>query len=190
MNISKVFCQKLAMAIGPLLLFAASVPAQEEQGIVTIPPYPTPNSSIYAAVYGNWRDSCVPVDPQVTLSEKVIRIDFPPAVTSCLMVLTPWEETVPIDGRLSVGTYEVIVTRGEEEIARSSFTVREPYTGSVPTINLRRLVCTNLRTGKKVLIKESTVLGTSPANFEECLAAGLKARPGDRIWKTFKGKAE
>ena len=92
---------------------------------------------------------------------------------------------LPTDTQFSLGSYDVIVTEINGETQRKSFTVGE----SVP-VDLRRVVCQNLRTRKtkRAAIDNSTVLAWTTDDFGDCSTAGLKVRPGDTVRQTFIGK--
>jgi hypothetical protein len=194
MNIDKLYRYSLSI-IWVALLYLASVSAQAAN-IIIIPPNPVVTDRIFVAVYGGWNDGCVPRDAQATFSENVIHIDFPPkpAEVYCTASMTNWAEMVQVPTlaqQLPEGTYDVIVTRGEIELGRHSFMVQKGLNdetastddtvgGLTTAINPRRVICKNLTSRKKKIIKNLT-------NSWNCEAAGLKVRPGDKIEQTVIG---
>ena len=170
--------------IGIMLIYGISISSQAGGiSIAIIPPTPTDHEIILVAVYGVEGDSCVPKNAQVSSSENVIHVDFPPPDgAGCLTSFTPWGELVWLDRELPEGAYDVIVTRGEVERGRRSFRVQNPPSTST-SIKIQQVTCNNLTTGKKKVIK-------NPSSSWNCEAAGLKVHPGDKIERILLGTAK
>ncbi|MCX7092977.1 MAG: hypothetical protein NTY50_05955 [Methylobacter sp.] len=181
MNIKNILRRGFSI-IGMMLIYGISISSQASVAI--IPPNPTDHQAILVAVYGVAGDSCVPKNAEASISENVIHIDFPPIPdgTICFDSLTTWGELVWLDHELPEGAYDVIVTRGEVELGRHSFSVKNPPSTST-SIKIQQVTCKNLTTGEKKIIKNSS-------SSWNCEAAGLQVQPGDKIERILLGTAK
>jgi len=112
------------------ILGCPSMPPLGEAEIEILPSGPTEADDVAVRISGTWPDSCVPMNPQLSISAASIRIDTANFGEICLDAPTPWSETVSI-GRLEAGDYEVIVANAmipgpPELLAQSAFAVPEP----------------------------------------------------------------
>lgn len=175
-----------------LLMLGSLVAVAHGAGTATIeilPSAPTPVDNISVRLFGEWPDSCVPREPQVSISDNEIRVDtFNPGEV-CLQVISSWELLVPI-GYLSANTYDLTVTYsspsiGTEpaEIGQTVVTVENAVGGAVNGGNPSRVICKNITTGQTVMIQDH-------AASWNCEAAGLLVNPGDRIRQTIIGTAD
>ncbi len=99
--------------------------------IEVIPPHPTTENPIVLILSGTWKDSCVPQEPNVTILGSQITITTFNPSEMCLMVLTPWQLTVPIGKVSSSGWYSVIVVRNGQPIGGREFEVHPAVDGGV-----------------------------------------------------------
>ncbi len=182
MNIKNILRRGFSI-IGMMLVYGISISSQAAS-VAIIPPNPTDHEAIITAVYGVWGDSCVPENAQASFSENVIHVDFPPIPdgTGCFLSFTTWGELMWLDHELPEGAYDVIVTRGEVELGRHSFRVKNSPSTST-SIKIQQVTCNNLTTGKKKVIKNSS-------SSWNCEAAGLKVHPGDKIERILLGTAK
>jgi FG-GAP-like repeat/FG-GAP repeat len=90
--------------------------------IEIVPPNPTTSDEITVQLSGTWPDACVPQNPQVARSGRLILIATTNLATSCALVLTPWSLTVSI-GRLPAGTYQLAMTYNRQVVRSKLFTV-------------------------------------------------------------------
>jgi hypothetical protein len=163
-------------------------------GVMIVPPNPTPSDPIFVTVYGVSADGCVPraEEAKASLSGHELHIGFPelPPMTVCTTAITPYAATVRTQIRLPRGTYDVIVMEGNVEVWRSPFTVGDP----LPSIAVasRRVACTNERTGKTVVIKDQSPSAGTLDDFRDCKAKGWRVLKSDqvRIQQTVKGTAQ
>jgi hypothetical protein len=190
MNVEKSKTTKKSgwILVSILMLFTGRSEAlTQAEDIVVTPARPVPGDTVVLTIYGVWNTGCVPNSPQTSISgSNEIRVAFPAeSAGPCEQLYTPWAEAVVI-GQQAIGAYEVVVTVGETEIGRSSFTVGN----SIP-VDLRRVICRNMRTGKSksAVIRDRAESAWSPDDFGACAAAGLKVRPGDKVRQTFIGRA-
>jgi hypothetical protein len=172
--------------------FSMSAWGAGQADVMTVPPHPVTQQDVFITAYGTWTDGCVPRDGQASVAGNEIHIDFPPfgAGMLCPQMLADWAETIRVPAQLPTGTYEVIVTYGQEpeppyEIGRGTFKVRD-RDHSLRSVDPRKLVCTNQRTGKTVVIKKSIEAGSGkiPSELGDllvCQENGLKVRPRDTI---------
>ncbi|MCX7095575.1 MAG: hypothetical protein NTY50_19315 [Methylobacter sp.] len=183
MNIKNILPRGFSI-MGMMLVYGISISAQAAS-VAIIPPNPTDHEAVIMGIYGVEGTSCVPANAQVSFSENVIHVDFPPIPdgTGCFEAFTPWGEMVWLDHELPEGAYDVIVTRGEvEQLARHSFRVQNSPSTST-SIKLQQVECKNLTTGKKKVIN-------NPSSSWNCEAAGLKMHPGDKIEQILQGTAK
>lgn len=187
MNIKNILRRGFSI-IGMMLVYGISISSQAAS-VAIIPPNPTDHEAIIIAVYGVDLTSCVPKNAQVSISENVIHIDFPPIPdgTVCLDSSFTWGELVWLypelpEGALPEGAYDVIVTQAEVELGRHSFKVKNSPSTST-SIKIQQVTCNNLTTGKKKVIKNSS-------SSWNCEAAGLKVHPGDKIERILLGTAK
>lgn len=108
----------IAIACSWALVLATPSVASAQGGsqmatLEVIPPNPTDNDVITLKLSGDWRNSCAPQNPQVSIFGDMIQIattglssQCPPV---CLPVVTPWSLTVPI-GLLSAGSHQVAMS--------------------------------------------------------------------------------
>jgi hypothetical protein len=103
-------------------------PAQIE----VIPPAPTTNDNISIRIFGDWSDSCIPQNPQVSLAGNQIMIATSNPSQTCLQIITPWSHTLAI-GSLAAGSYQVTVSHsrpsGTTIIGAGSFVVTQANSG-------------------------------------------------------------
>ena len=174
------------------LLYAFSVSAEQfsiiherpTAEITIFPANPVPLEDIIVVAHGISSD-CGLQNPQFTRSGSEFRIDFAPlpAGMACAATVGPWAEIVYPRAYPRAGTYTVILTRGGVEFARKSFTVRTHAVVMAP----ERVICKNLRTGKRVAIRNPIGLETTYEDIGDCVEQGLKVRYGDKVERTYKG---
>ncbi len=92
------------------------------------PEQPTEDDAVTLIIYGNWRNSCTPESPQLSIVDNTITVATSNPSTYCLAVVSPWELEVPV-GQLSTGTYDVVVSFDDETIGKDSFSV-DPAIGT------------------------------------------------------------
>ena len=186
-------------AWGGILLFMGGMHTAQAATIDEImisPPNPTASDEIQVYVRGVHANGCFPREPQVSISGREIHVHFtwppkPPAgsFNECVLVETAWSAHVPILHGFNAydGENQVIVSWEETggELARTTFVVRgKRVVGGQPTgLTTRRILCKNLTTGKKKVIRGD--VGTW-----DCEAAGLKVNPGDKIEQRIIGTAK
>lgn len=107
-----------------------SAPEPSELNIEVVPPEPTEKDPVTLVLSGEWKDSCVPQNPETNIVERStsggkIIVDLSTPEGPCLQALTPWEEKVSL-GTLSAGTYKVVVNVDGETLGRDSFEVSKP----------------------------------------------------------------
>ena len=182
MNINNILRRGFSI-IGMMLVYGISISSQAAS-VAIIPPNPTDHEAIILGLYGVEGDSCVPKNAVVSISENVIHAHFQPISEGaiCFDAFTPWGEMVWLDHELSEGVYDVIVTRGEVELGRHSFRVKNPPSTST-SIKIQQVTCKNLTTGEKKIIKNSS-------SSWSCEAAGLQVQPGDKIERILLGTAK
>jgi hypothetical protein len=175
-----------------LSALSASAHALTLDSIINIPPNLTFNS-VFVGLSGTIT-GCEqsPKDPDLSIDGTTITIEFalqaPPPGTACVTVIQAWTSVVPL-GHLPTGNYEVTVTAktGDGpvfELGRSMLNIPEKYGvgGAATGIDPRKVVCENLTTGKRKVIKDR-------AESWNCEAMGLKVKPGHRIRQTVIGIA-
>ena len=151
--------------------------------ISIFPSNPVSSEDIIVVAHGMSSD-CGLEDPQFTRSGSEFRIDFAPrpADLACAATVGPWAEIIYPRTYPRAGTYTVILTRGGVEFARQSFTVR-----NLVIMAPERIICRNLRTGKKVVIRNPTGLERTHEDIGDCAEQGLKLRSGDKVERTYRG---
>ncbi|MBN1819031.1 MAG: hypothetical protein JW828_16850 [Sedimentisphaerales bacterium] len=78
--------------------------------VVIAPENPTTQDPIEIGLSGIWRDSCVPAHAVVRIKENAVYLELSnPFMRPCLMVLTPWEMTIPLDP-LPAGDYKLFAS--------------------------------------------------------------------------------
>ncbi|MBN1127000.1 MAG: hypothetical protein JXA82_18505 [Sedimentisphaerales bacterium] len=97
-----------------ILLSELTVRPEETQfwppDVVITPENPNTEDPIEVGLSGIWRDSCVPAHAVVRIKDKAIYLELSnPFMRPCLMVLTPWEMTIPLDP-LPVGSYKLFAS--------------------------------------------------------------------------------
>lgn len=192
----------IALGFGSIM-FACSAPAiSEEKALATVdkvivlPPNPTPIDHIVVALYGI-KECPFPEDsrsPYVYLSGEEIHIDYeqpPPSnlPLDCPAEIVKLSVTVPVSeaiGQLDVGNYGVTIHHWKwGTLAHTSFSVtpKKDIGGLTTGLATRRIICKNLTTGKRKIIKGD--IGTW-----DCEANGLKVNPGDKIEQRIIGTAK
>lgn len=130
MSVFRVY-RTIAMAVSMLLtiLLPLSATANGLVGTATIeiqPPNPTDNDFITVELSGEWPNSCVPLNPEVSFLGQEIRIATVNPGQVCDQVLTPWILFVPI-GLLEAGGYNVIVTYTSPSIGGLTVPIGEAF---------------------------------------------------------------
>jgi hypothetical protein len=97
-----------------------------------MPPHPTPSDRLVIRLFGQWRNSCVPKNPQLSITGSEVRIETTNPGKICLQAITPWELFVAVE-QLSVGAYQVLVLHmagngPSQPIGQADFTV-QPIAG-------------------------------------------------------------
>jgi uncharacterized protein (TIGR03437 family) len=100
--------------------------SQQTAQITINPPNPTTTDNITIQLSGVWPDSCVPQNPQLSVTGADLRIDTSNPGQACLTVLTNWSLNVPA-GILPAGNYTVRVIHtansAQQNLGQSNFTV-------------------------------------------------------------------
>lgn len=96
--------------------------------VVTIQPSsPTSHDSINFTLSGTWSDACVPRQPILRRTDRLLRVETSSLGQFCAQVLTPYDLPVPL-GKLDPGTYQVevvhVLSRSSVRLANFSFTVQ------------------------------------------------------------------
>ncbi len=73
-----------------------------------IPPLPTEADGISIRIFGGWKDSCVPKNPETFIEGQEITIETFNPSRFCLQVPLGWSETIHV-GQLDVGVYQATV---------------------------------------------------------------------------------
>ena len=162
-----------------LLLWGALTSIQAKGAFTTAvtidPPIPTPRDSITLKLSDRVGSACT--TNTITIADNTIRVDLYDSNDSehfCIAIIPPPQE-IPINP-LPVGSYQVTITyaTGSDapaEIGRASFMVKEPVTGSFTPVKPVKVVCQNLTTRKRAVIR-------NPGDFWDCQAAGLEIGQG------------
>jgi hypothetical protein len=161
----------------------------ETAQIELIPPHPTPSDPLVIRLFGQWRDSCVPMNPQLSITGSEVRTETANPDEFCLQSITAWELFASV-GQLPVGAYQVLVihTTGNghpQLIGQAGFAVQPITGGSVIGVRLHAVLCVNQTTRQRVWVE----LGEDPT-FWDCQGAGLAVHPGDVIDMVVHGSAE
>ena len=184
-----------------IVIFAFGNPAFPEtitsvDQVIVFPANPNPNDYVHVILYGT--EECLSAedqrDPRVSISGKEIYIDFEqppenPIIPICAPLIPKTLVTVPIwksIEQLDIGNYRVTIRhwkRGTLAKAAFSVTPKIDIGGLTTGLTTRRILCKNLTTGKKKVIKGD--VGTW-----DCEAAGLKVNPGDKIEQRVIGIAK
>jgi len=155
---------------------------------VTIdPPIPTPRDNITLKLSDRVGSACE--TNTITIANNTIRVDiydYNDFGHFCIEIIPPPEE-IPINP-LPIGSYQVTITYASgsdtpREVGRADFMVKEPVTGSFTPVKPVKVVCQNLTTRKRTVIR-------NPGDFWDCQAAGLEIRPGDSVSQKVIGIAD
>jgi hypothetical protein len=157
--------------------------------IELMPPHPTPSDRLVIRLFGEWPNSCVPMNPQLSITGSEVRIDTANPDEVCLQLITAWELFVSV-GQLPVGAYlvRVIHTAGNghpQPIGEGEFAVQTITGGSALGVRLHAVLCVNQTTRQRVWVE----LHEDPT-FWDCQGAGLAVRPGDVIDMVVHGSAQ
>jgi hypothetical protein len=175
---------------------ATDIPLNTVNKIIVSPPNPTSEDNIVTTIYGT--QECLfsedVHDPHVYLSGNEIYISYdtqpPPrsSLPACALVIRTISVVIPIRemiGRLEAGEYKLIINHWKfGELARTNFIVtnKKDIGGMTTGITTRRILCKNLTTGKRKIIRGD--VGTW-----NCEANGLQVKPGDKIEQRVIGTA-
>ena len=88
------------------------------------PTRPTSHTTVVLQVRDEWRDGCLPFNPQVTRSGNTVEVTFGLPGGGCPQIVTEWIADVPL-GTFAPGQCEVVV-RVDREYARLVLVVNEP----------------------------------------------------------------
>jgi hypothetical protein len=90
------------------------------------PTKPRTIDPISIKISGIWRDSCIPMNPEVRIEGKQIYITTSNPDKNCLTMLTPWSQAINI-GMLPIGNYQIFVSHisnaGHEPLGSAEFEV-------------------------------------------------------------------
>jgi hypothetical protein len=100
--------------------------------IELMPPHPTPNDRLVVRLFGDWRNACVPMDPQLSITGSEVRIETTHPDDVCTQFIASWELFVSV-GQLPRSTYQILVIHTTadgraQQIGQAEFAVR-PITG-------------------------------------------------------------
>ncbi len=105
--------------------------------IEIIPPNPTANDEIAVRLSGVWPNTCIPLNPTLSVMGNEVQINTSNLGQFCGQAFTPWNLSVPI-GRLAAGDYQVTAkhtsSTGQTELGRSSFTITSPPRPCIATV--------------------------------------------------------
>jgi hypothetical protein len=154
-----------------------------------LPPHPTPSDRLVIRLFGEWRNACVPGNPQLSITGSEVRIETTNPSEYCTQVISSWELFVSV-GQLPVDAYQVLVihtagTGQPQPIGQAEFAVQPITGGSAIGMRLHAVLCVNQTTGHWVWVE----LGQDPT-FWDCQGAGLAVHPGDVIDIIVHGSAE
>lgn len=156
---------------------------------VIVPPNPMSDDLVQVTIKGYWSGgnvSCIPGEPDISINGKNIQVHYttPSNPSACSTIGTlpgsVWADTIPIwqtTGKLETGTYQLEITSAIGEVMlRTAFNVssKRDAGGLVTGINTRKIICKNLTTGKKKIIRNDI-------SAWNCEASGLVVKPGDKI---------
>jgi hypothetical protein len=157
--------------------------------IELLPPHPTPSDRLVIRLFGEWQNSCIPMNPQLSITESEVRIETANPSQDCLQLIASWELFVSV-GQLPIGAYQVLVvhTAGNghpQPIGQAGFAVQPITGGSAIGVRLRAVLCVNQTTRQRVWVE----IGEDPT-FWDCQGAGLAVHPGDVVDMVVHGRAE
>jgi hypothetical protein len=177
--------------IGMWLLGGASAWTQDigTAQLELMPPHPTPSDRLVIRLFGQWPNACVPMNPQLSITEGEVRIETTNPGDICAQVIIPWELFVSA-GQLPVDAYQVLVihTAGNgppRPIGQAEFAVQPITGGSAIGVRLHAVLCVNQTTRQRVWVEPRE----DPA-FWDCQGAGLVVHPGDVVDMVVHGSAE
>jgi hypothetical protein len=154
-----------------------------------MPPHPTPNDRLVVRLFGDWRNACVPMDPQLSITGSEVRIETTHPDDVCTQFIASWELFVSV-GQLPRSTYQILVIHTTadgraQQIGQAEFAVRPITGGSAIGVHVRTVLCVNRMTRQRVWVE----IRQDPT-FWDCQGAGLAVRPGDVVDMVVSGSAD
>lgn len=97
------------------------------------PSAPTSHDSVSFTLAGIWSDACIPRQPVLRRTDRLLRIETTSLGEFCAQVLTPYSLPVPL-GKLEQGTYQIevvhVLSRSSIRLAAFSLTVQMGLTST------------------------------------------------------------